>query len=83
MFDPKPGLHSTQYQDDGEVGAEHALVLLDGPAAAEEGDDDDEDADDDQDDRSRRVDRDRRTTYRAFLQVTNCCKLMNLNIGSL
>jgi len=36
------------HQNDGEVGPQHALVLLDGPAAAEEGHDDDEHAHDDQ-----------------------------------
>ena len=38
------------HQNESEVSSEHASVLLDRAAAAEEGDDDDEDADRDQDD---------------------------------
>ena len=43
------GHQNEQSQDDGEVGSEHALALLHGPAASEEGNEDDQDGDDDHD----------------------------------
>lgn len=47
--------YDEESQDDGEVGSEQALALLDGSATSEEGDEDDQSGNDDDDVGSRRV----------------------------